>query len=120
MAALTAATVPARRIAHTDAGKYHKIQAVHDGAGQLNYMELLDNHSLDTNLFFLHRGVVEPKSGIGHHFHNDCEEMFIIFDGEAQLLLTGGHRCSEVRRVLPAVWATHTPFTTPPTSRSSG
>jgi hypothetical protein len=67
----------ARRIAHTDAGKYNKIQAVHDGAGQLNYMELLDNHSLDTNLFFLHRGVIEPKSGIGHHFHNDCEEMFI-------------------------------------------
>jgi len=79
----------AQRIAHTDAGKYNKIQAVHDGAGQLNYMELLDNHSLDTNLFFLHRGVIEPKSGIGHHFHNNCEEMFIIFDGEAQFTIDG-------------------------------
>jgi hypothetical protein len=52
-------------------------------------MALLDAHSLDTNLFFLHRGVIQPKSGIGAHFHNQCEEMFIIFDGEAQFTIDG-------------------------------
>ena len=46
-------------------------------------------HSLDTNLYFLHRGVIEPKSGIGAHFHNQCEEMFVIFDGEAQFTIDG-------------------------------
>jgi len=40
-------------------------------------------------LFFLHRGIIEPKSGIGHHFHNNCEEMFVIFDGEAQFTIDG-------------------------------
>jgi mannose-6-phosphate isomerase-like protein (cupin superfamily) len=34
-------------------------------------------------------GVIPPKSGIGHHFHNQCEEMFIIFDGEAQFTIDG-------------------------------
>jgi mannose-6-phosphate isomerase-like protein (cupin superfamily) len=62
---------------------------VHGGAGQLDFMALLDAHSLDTNLYFLHRGVIQPKSGIGAHFHNQCEEMFVIFDGEAQFTIDG-------------------------------
>ena len=79
----------AQRIAHTDPAKYKPSQAVHGGAGQVDIMALLDAHSLDTNLFFLHRGVLEPKSGIGHHFHNQCEEMFVIFNGEAQFTIDG-------------------------------
>ena len=79
----------AQRIAHTDPARYRVSKSVHGGAGQLNYMGLMDAHSLDTNLFFLHRGVIEPKSGIGHHFHNQCEEMFVIFDGEAQFTIDG-------------------------------
>jgi mannose-6-phosphate isomerase-like protein (cupin superfamily) len=78
-----------QRIAHTDPAKYRPAKAVHGGAGQMDYMALLDAHSLDTNLCFLHRGILEPKSGIGHHFHNQCEEMFVIFDGEAQFTIDG-------------------------------
>src|SRR5205823_11136512 len=54
----------AQRIAHTDPAKYTASKAVHCGAGQLDVMVLLDAHSLDTNLFFLHRGILEPKSGL--------------------------------------------------------
>src|SRR5437764_15414711 len=79
----------AQRIVHTDPSKYRPSKAVHGGAGQLKYMALFDAHSLDTNLFFLHRGVTQPKSGIAAHFHNQCEEMFGIFDGEAQLTMDG-------------------------------
>lgn len=79
----------AQRIAHTDPGKYRVAKSVHGGPGQLNYMALFDSHALDTNLFFLHRGVIQPKSGIGHHFHNQVEEMFVIFDGEAQFTIDG-------------------------------
>jgi mannose-6-phosphate isomerase-like protein (cupin superfamily) len=77
------------RIVRTDPAKYRPSKSVHGGAGQLDYMALFDAHSLDTNLFFLHRGVIEPKSGIGHHFHNQCEEMFVIFDGEAEFTIDG-------------------------------
>ncbi|HET8548317.1 MAG TPA: hypothetical protein VFL57_09950, partial [Bryobacteraceae bacterium] len=44
----------AQRIVRTDPAKYRMAKAVHGGAGQLNYMSLLDSHSLDTNLYFLH------------------------------------------------------------------
>src|SRR5947209_2372060 len=86
---LIAAEPLAQRIAHTDPVKYTAHQAVHGGPGQMNFMALLDSHSLDTNLYFLHRGVLQPKSGIGAHFHNQCEEMFVIFDGEAQFTIDG-------------------------------
>src|SRR5690242_15796677 len=79
----------AARINRADPAKYRHNSSVHGGPGALNYMALLDSHALDTNLYFLHRGVIEPKSGIGAHFHNQCEEMFVIFDGEAQFTIDG-------------------------------
>src|SRR5690349_23518065 len=79
----------ASRISHADPAKYRHNSSVHGGPGALNYMALLDSHALDTNLYFLHRGVIEPKSGIGAHFHNQCEEMFVILDGEAQFTIDG-------------------------------
>ena len=79
----------ASRIVHTDPTKYRPATSVHGGAGKMDFAALLDFHSLDTNLQFLHRGVIQPKSGIGHHFHNNCEEMFVILDGEAQFTIDG-------------------------------
>ena len=78
-----------QRIAHTDPSKYRHMPAVHNGPGALDYMPLFDAQSLDTNLFFMHRGILQPKSGIGAHFHNQCEEMFVILDGEAQFTIDG-------------------------------
>lgn len=79
----------ANRIAHTDPA-LASARVVHGGAGNgYNVQSLLESGSLDTNLYFVHRGTIPPKSGIGHHFHNQCEEMFIIFDGEAQFTIDG-------------------------------
>jgi len=55
----------------------------------MDYNALLGVDALDSNLIFLHRGVIHPKSGIGAHFHNRCEEMFVILDGEAQFTIDG-------------------------------
>jgi mannose-6-phosphate isomerase-like protein (cupin superfamily) len=83
-------TMPlAERIAHTLPAKYRPSPSVHGGPGQLDYMALFNATALDTNLYFLHRGIIQPKSGIGAHFHNQCEEMFVIFDGEAQFTIDG-------------------------------
>jgi mannose-6-phosphate isomerase-like protein (cupin superfamily) len=78
-----------KRIAHNDPSTYHRSPHVHAGAGELHYKGLFDASSLNTNLIFLHRGVMLPKSGIGHHYHNQMEEMFVIFDGEAQFTIDG-------------------------------
>ena len=79
----------ARRIAHTDPSQYRKIAGVHAGAGELHYLGLFDAFTLNTNLIFLHRGVIPPKGGIGHHYHNHMEEMFVIFDNEAEFTVDG-------------------------------
>ncbi len=94
LCALFAFSLPAReplekRIAHNDPSKYSLAPLVHGGAGTLHYMGLFDASSLNTNLIFLHRGVLPPKSGIGHHYHNQMEEMFVIFDNEAQFTIDG-------------------------------
>ena len=81
-------TLP-ERIAHTDPSKYRRSPAVHGGAGHLDFTGLLSAAGQDTHFFFLHRGVILPKSGIGAHFHNQCEEMFVILDGEAQFTIDG-------------------------------
>jgi mannose-6-phosphate isomerase-like protein (cupin superfamily) len=78
-----------QRIAHLDATKYQRVNAVHDGAGSMDFKVMLGADALDTNLIFLHRGVLLPKGGIGQHFHNKCEEMFVILDGEAQFTIDG-------------------------------
>src|SRR5947207_8698484 len=89
IAPLAAREPLAQRIVHTDPSKYRASRAVHEGAGQLDFTALFDAHALETNLQFLHRGVIQPKSGIGAHFHNQCEELFVILDGEAQFTIDG-------------------------------
>jgi mannose-6-phosphate isomerase-like protein (cupin superfamily) len=79
----------ASRIAHSDPARYRHSPAVHGGAGSLDFTALFDAHTVEPNLQFLHRGVIQPKSGIGAHFHNQCEEMFVILDGEAQFTIDG-------------------------------
>jgi mannose-6-phosphate isomerase-like protein (cupin superfamily) len=78
-----------QRIARDDPSRYRASSGVHGGAGQLRFFGMFGGDALDTNLWFLHRGVIEPKSGIGAHFHNYCEEMFVILDGEAQFTVDG-------------------------------
>ena len=79
----------AKRIAHTDPSSFRPSPAVHGGAGHLDFGALLTAAGQDTHFYFLHRGVIAPKSGIGAHFHNQCEEMFVILDGEAQFTIDG-------------------------------
>src|SRR4051812_9140905 len=79
----------AERIAHTDPARYRSSPAVHGGPGKIDFFALFNTEAIDANLQFLHRGVIEPKSGIGQHFHNNCEEMFVILDGEAQFTVDG-------------------------------
>jgi mannose-6-phosphate isomerase-like protein (cupin superfamily) len=79
----------AARIAHSDPARYRRSPAIHGGAGALDFTALFDAHTIEPNLQFLHRGVLEPKSSIGAHFHNQCEEMFVILDGEAQFTIDG-------------------------------
>jgi mannose-6-phosphate isomerase-like protein (cupin superfamily) len=79
----------AQRIVHTDPAAYRQLSAVHGGAGSMSFTALLNRGALTPEFNFLHRGVIPAGSGIGHHFHNVVEEMFVILDGEAQFTIDG-------------------------------
>src|SRR3954451_6361435 len=79
----------AQRIAHTDPSAYRLLSAVHGGAGSMSFAALLNRGAVTPEFNFLHRGVIPAGSGIGHHFHNVVEEMFVILDGEAQFTIDG-------------------------------
>ena len=111
----------AQRIGHSDPGKFRPlVQAVHEGAGTMDFAPILGADALSTNLIFVHRGVIKPHSGIGEHFHNQCEEMFVILDGEAQFTIDGRTSVLRARPACPTAWGIRTASTTPPTSRCSG
>jgi mannose-6-phosphate isomerase-like protein (cupin superfamily) len=78
-----------QRIVRSDPSKYLHQTAVHDGAGTMDFRAMLGTEAMQPNLIFFHRGVINPKSGIGEHFHNKCEEMFVILDGKAEFTIDG-------------------------------
>jgi mannose-6-phosphate isomerase-like protein (cupin superfamily) len=84
----------AARIGHTDPSKYDPSEKAHGGVGTLMLKAIIDGYSagsnpMNTPLIFIVRGVLPPKTGIGHHFHNQMEEMFVIFDNEAEFTIDG-------------------------------
>ena len=79
----------AHRIGHYDPARFQHQKGVHAGAGGMSFGALLGANAVEPNLIFFHRGVIDPHSGIGQHFHNQCEEMFVILDGEAQFTIDG-------------------------------
>jgi mannose-6-phosphate isomerase-like protein (cupin superfamily) len=79
----------AARIVHTDPASFRSSRAVHAGAGSMSFTGLLNRGAVTPEFNFLHRGEIPPAAGIGHHFHNVAEEMFVILNGEAQFTING-------------------------------
>lgn len=90
---------PKSRVIHNDPEKYRELSSVHAGAGKMGFTQLIGRNDLATNFLYLHTGVIEAKSGIGHHFHHNIEEMYVILNGEAEFTING--RTSKIK--APAV-----------------
>ncbi len=83
------------RVVHNEPSAYRELSKVHDGAGKMGFTQLIGRNDLATNFLYLHSGVIQPKSGIGHHFHHSIEEMYVILDGEAEFTING--RTSKIK-----------------------
>lgn len=99
LALATSAQSLKERIVYNDPVKYRKLAAVHAGAGNMEFTQLIGRNELSTNFLYLHSGVIHPKSGIGHHFHHNIEEMYVILNGEAEFTING--RTSKIK--APAI-----------------
>jgi mannose-6-phosphate isomerase-like protein (cupin superfamily) len=78
-----------RRIVRADARKYRKLKALHADAREMEFRVMLGTDAVEPNLIFFHRGVILPHSGIGQRIPNNCEQMFVVLDGEAEFTVDG-------------------------------
>jgi mannose-6-phosphate isomerase-like protein (cupin superfamily) len=76
------------RIGHTDPERAFASQNVHQGTGTLHIQTLLGRGTV-FGLNFMHHGPLMPKSSIGHHFHTNSDEMFLILDGDCEFTING-------------------------------
>ena len=79
----------ASRIVATQPASFRPLTAVHAGAGNMAFAGLLNRGAIGPHFNFLHRGEIPVGSGIGHHFHNRVDEMFVILNGEADFTVNG-------------------------------
>jgi mannose-6-phosphate isomerase-like protein (cupin superfamily) len=89
------AQIVKNRVVPNDPSRYKELLAVHAGAGKMGFTQLIGRTDLSTNFLYLHAGVIEGKSGIGHHFHHNIEEMYVILNGEAEFTVNG--RTSKIK-----------------------
>lgn len=83
-----AETTLAERIGRTDPSRY-RLGRSHGSEGDMACMTLVPRNAIPL-LNFVHRcQMTAPLGGVGHHFHNRNEEMFVIFDGEAEFTIDG-------------------------------
>ncbi len=78
----------AQRIGHPDPGAYRRSRS-HGSEGDMACMTLVPRNAIPL-LNFVHRcQMTAPLGGVGHHFHNTTEEMFVVFDGQAEFTIDG-------------------------------
>ncbi len=99
----------AERIGHYDKAKQPEMKSVHAGPGSLNYQTLLGAGTIK-DLVFMHCGPINAKSGIGHHFHNNADELFLILDGEAEFTINGKTALIKGPAGVPSNQGIHTQF----------
>ncbi len=90
-----------KRVMYNDPATYRQLSAVHAGAGQMGFTQLIGRNDLSTNFLYLHSGIINAKSGIGHHFHHQIEEMYVILDGEAEFTINGRTATIKAPAVVP-------------------
>jgi mannose-6-phosphate isomerase-like protein (cupin superfamily) len=78
----------AERIGHSDQSKAFAGKNVHQGTGTL-YIQTLLGRGAVSGLAFMHHGPLMPKSSIGHHFHTNSDEMFLILDSDCEFTVNG-------------------------------
>jgi mannose-6-phosphate isomerase-like protein (cupin superfamily) len=66
-----------------------ELNRVHCGAGPILFKSLWEHDAFQTPWWFMHAAILLPGGGIGHHRHDNCEEIFITVDNAAQFTHNG-------------------------------
>ena len=68
-------------------------ESSHGGSGKVELYEIWSSENFKSNIDFVDRVVIPPKSTVGYHKHGNNEEMYIILEGDGTMILpaTYGH-----------------------------
>lgn len=77
-----------KRIGHADPAKRTASRS-HGSVGDMKCQTLMPRNAIPLLNFVHSCEMTAPQGGVGHHFHNQVEEMFVIFDGEAEFTIDG-------------------------------
>ncbi len=89
------------RVVRNDPSNYRSLSAVHAGAGDMGFTQLIGRNDLNSNFLYLHAGTINGESGIGHHFHHSIEEMYVLLSGEAEFTINGRTSVLKAPVVVP-------------------
>ncbi|WP_282610649.1 cupin domain-containing protein [Pelagibius sp. Alg239-R121] len=59
----------------------------HEGEGLVELYELWGRADFKSNVDFMDRVVVPPKSTVGYHRHGNNEEMYIVLEGQGTMTI---------------------------------
>ena len=89
------------RIAHVDRNELSVSESVHGGAGHLLIKGLWGEEDFQTPWWFVHFAILPPGGGIGHHRHDECEEIYNHTNKETRFMnfcvanSGGGYDCTD-------------------------
>ena len=63
------------RIAYARHEEMTEIDNVHDSADPILFKRLFENEGFQTPWRLIHAAIIPPDGGIGHHCHNNCEQI---------------------------------------------
>jgi len=61
----------------------------HNGEGPYKLFEIWNKSDFNSNVDFIDRIIIPPKSTIGKHEHGNNEEIYIILEGQATMIIDG-------------------------------
>jgi len=62
--------------------KKQLLECSHKGTGEYELYEIWNKSDFKSNIDFMDRVIIPPKSTVGYHKHGNNEEMYIVLEGE--------------------------------------
>jgi len=65
------------------------LEGSHQGTGKYELYEIWNKTDFKSNIDFMDKVVIPPKSTVGYHKHGNNEEMYIVLEGEGEMCING-------------------------------
>jgi len=68
------------------------LEGSHQGTGEYELYEIWNKTDFKSNIDFIDKVIIPPKSTVGYHKHGNNEEMYIVLEGKGEMTINGQTR----------------------------